>query len=73
MTDQDLKVLTDIRWALGDNGKRMQAELVQYAAQLKARHDTAIETLRQIAAMPRRTREQRLAKSCVALLDSLAE
>ena len=35
MTDQELKVLTDIRWALGDNGKRMQSELVEYARQIK--------------------------------------
>jgi hypothetical protein len=35
VTDQELKVLTDIRWALGDNGKRMQSELVEYARQIK--------------------------------------
>lgn len=33
----------------------------------------AIHTLRQIASMPRRTREQRLAASCLALLESLGE
>jgi hypothetical protein len=33
----------------------------------------AMDVLRQIASMPRRTREQRLAKSCVDFLDSLRE
>jgi hypothetical protein len=32
-----------------------------------------MDVLRQIASMPRRTREQRLAKSCVDFLDSLRE
>lgn len=33
----------------------------------------ALKVLRQIADLPRKTREQRLAKSCVIFLDALAE
>lgn len=40
---------------------------------LETIHNQAMEVLRQIASMPRRTREQRLASACVSFLDSLAE
>lgn len=70
-TDPLLKLVADLRWALGDNGLRMQPDLVQYASRIKTERDTAIEVLRQIASGTRRTREQRLAKSCIGLLDSL--
>jgi len=35
MTNEELKLLTDLRWALGDNGKRMQPELVEYAKAMR--------------------------------------
>jgi len=41
--------------------------------QERARSKQAMDVLRQIAGMQRRTREQRLASSCVAFLDSLDE
>lgn len=39
--------------------------------QLKASHAVAMDILNKIAAMPRKTKEQRLASSCVTFLDSL--
>lgn len=39
----------------------------------RAAAEHAMNVLRQIASLKRRTREQRLASSCVALLDALAQ
>jgi hypothetical protein len=36
-----LRLLCDLRFALGDNGKRMQPELVEYAKELKRKADIA--------------------------------
>lgn len=36
-----LRLLTDLRFALGDNGRRMQPELVEYAKELKRKADLA--------------------------------
>ena len=38
---------------------------------LQGKYDIAIDILQKIADMPRKTREQRLAKSCVTFLESL--
>lgn len=43
ITSDELKLITDLRWALGDNGKRMQPELVEYAREIKARADAAAQ------------------------------
>jgi hypothetical protein len=46
--------MTDLRWALGDNGKRMQPELVEYARQIKKDADEAVglrEALRELVAL----------------------
>ena len=69
-TMQELNLLYRIRVAAGDPyGKLMQDELVNQIASLRG-----METvLRQIAAMPRRTREQRLAKACVTFFDAMAD
>jgi hypothetical protein len=44
---------------------------LKLSASTLTKHDTAMKVLRQIADQPRRTREQRLAFSCVTFLDSL--
>ncbi len=44
MTDDNIQLLVllaDLRIALGDNGKRMQPELVEYARELKRKADEA--------------------------------
>lgn len=41
MDDRLLKLLVDLRFALGDNGQRMQDELVEYAKLIKAKADEA--------------------------------
>lgn len=41
--------------------------------ELGAAHEQAMEVLRQIQAMPRKTREQKLANSCVRFLDALEQ
>lgn len=43
-----LRLLADIRAAVGDNGKRMQDELVQYLADLKALRDLEIRAVRSV-------------------------
>ena len=45
----------------------LQVELII----LKARYSTAMKTLNKIAAMPRKTREQREANETVKFLDSM--
>ncbi|MBT9492863.1 MAG: hypothetical protein IV107_11070 [Paucibacter sp.] len=47
------------------------AEAGQRLLQLDAAYEQAMDVLRQIANMPRRTREQKLANSCVRFLDAL--
>lgn len=63
-------LLADIRTAAGDpTGKLMQNELLH---RIRAMAECE-NTLRLIAEKPRKTKEQRLAKACIALLDSMAE
>lgn len=74
ITDEEftlLHVIADIREALEVGCKPMLGELAQEVQSLKARHDCAMKVLNQIADMPHKTREQRLAKSCVLFLGSL--
>lgn len=72
-----LGLVADLRAALGDpEGRMMQAELIDHARAVKAaqvRGDAALQVLRQIAAGKRRTREQRLAASFVALIDAVED
>lgn len=52
---------------------RKQSDLAWMQIEVaRARSETAVAVLRQIAAAPRKTREQRLASSCLALLDGAA-
>ena len=53
----------------GYNADDMRAYAAAAVAAARARSETAVAVLRQIAAAPRKTREQRLASSCLALLD----
>ena len=46
-------------------------QAIDEAVRALAEHETMASVLRQIAAQPRRTREQRLASSCMALLDGV--
>lgn len=67
-TMDELDLIYRIRVAAGDpNGKLMQTELVNRITAL--REMSAV--LRQIADKPRRTKEQRLAKSCVVFFDAM--
>lgn len=67
-TMAELDLIYRIRVAAGDpNGKLMQTELVNRITAL--REMSAV--LRQIADKPRRTKEQRLAKSCVVFFDAM--
>ena len=69
-TMAELSLLADIRVAAGDpTGKLMQDELVHHIRALRE----CADTLRKIAAMPRRTKEQRLAKACVVFCDAMEE
>lgn len=72
-----LGLVADLRAALGDpEGRMMQAELIAHARAVKAaqvRGDVALTVLRQIASRKRRTQEQRLAASCVTLLDAVED
>lgn len=52
MTTSELRLVCDLRFALGDDGKRMQDELVQYAKDLKAAHDRMVEHLLMDAECP---------------------
>lgn len=73
MTDFDVTacgLLADIRAAAGDpKGKLMQPELLHRIRALAE----CEKTLRLIAEKPRKTKEQRLAKACIAFLDSITE
>lgn len=69
---------TAIRWrkAGGDvmelyDGQTLWNAVARAAELERERSSQAMAVLRQIADMPRRTREQRLAKSCVEFLDCL--
>lgn len=67
-TMAELLLIADIRAAAGDpTGKLMLSELVP---RINAQHEMSL-VLRQIADMPRRTREQRLAKACVTFFDAM--
>ena len=67
-TVQELDLLYRIRVAAGDpHGKLMQEELVHRIAAMCEME----KVLRQIADMKRRTKEQRLAKSCVVFFDAM--
>lgn len=69
-TMRELSLLSDIRVAAGDPyGKLMQYELVHHIRSLRE----CADTLRKIAAMPRRTKEQRLAKACVVFCDAMID
>lgn len=48
-------------------------QAIDVAVHALAEHATMSAVLRSIAAQPRRTREQRLAAECVALLDEIEE
>ena len=52
---------------------RVIGEAIEVARRVIAEHLVAMDVLRQIADGQRRTREQRLAKSCVTFLDSLPD
>jgi len=67
-TMTELMLIADIRAAAGDRtGKLMQRELV---LRISALREMSV-VLRQIADMPRRTKEQRLAKACVTFFDAM--
>jgi hypothetical protein len=69
-TMSELSLLADIRIAAGDpTGKLMQTELV---SRITALREMSV-VLRQIAAMQRRTKEQRLAKACVVFFDAMED
>lgn len=69
-TMAELDLLYRIRVAAGDpTGKLMQSELVNRIAAMREME----VVLRQIADMPRRTKEQRLAKSCVVFFDAMED
>lgn len=48
----ELRLLTDLRWAMGDFGKRMQPELVEYAHELKQSADEADRLRSLLSAAP---------------------
>ena len=61
-----------VRQAIGDTTCRlMQDEVVARVKRIVAQREEAMRVLRQIASMPRRTREQRLANSAVTFLDAM--
>lgn len=67
-TMADLDLIYRIRVAAGDpTGKLMQTELVHRIRGLRE----CADTLRKIAGMKRRTKEQRLAWACVVFFDAL--
>jgi hypothetical protein len=69
-TMAELSLLADIRIAAGDpTGKLMQTELVHRIRGLRE----CADTLRKIASMKRKTKEQRLAKSCVTFCDAMED
>lgn len=62
------------RWTLCGNEAIIKfAEITKAGADIsnKSRFDCAYKVLNQIATMPRKTREQRLANACVLFLESL--
>jgi hypothetical protein len=66
----ELSLLADIRATAGDpTGKLMQSELVN---RITAMREMEV-VLRQIAAMARRTKEQRLASACVRFFDAMSD
>jgi len=69
-TMAELDLIYRIRVAAGDpTGKLMLDELVHRIAAMRE----CEKVLRQIADMPRRTKEQRLAKSCVVFFDAMEQ
>lgn len=62
------------RWRRGGTGKptdpQKLGQALDVAVRVLVQHEVAMNVLRQIAQQPRRTREQRLASSCVALLEA---
>lgn len=69
-TPREIDLLYRIRVAAGDpTGKLMQDELVHRIAAMREME----KVLRQIAEMTRRTKEQRLAKSCVVFFDAMEQ
>lgn len=68
---------SDIAAALRDlaacqaENERLAAQAVQPATADAPLYEQAMSVLRQIAAMPRRTREQRLASACVSFIEEL--
>jgi hypothetical protein len=66
----ELSLLADIRMAAGDpTGKLMQTELVRHIRGLRE----CADTLRKIASMKRKTKEQRLAWACVTFCDAMED
>lgn len=69
-TMAELDLIYRIRVAAGDpHGKLMQPELVNRIAAMREME----VVLRQIAAMKRKTKEQRLAWACVTFFDAMEE
>lgn len=69
--DEMIRLVTDIRFAIGDNGKRMLDEFVEYAKKIKRDRDDLLAALEKQVADVKHCQQVMLNEVGIGFLDSI--